>query len=122
VRYLKTLLITLVILFVPVVAFAAPASDIGTAVCKANPGAAGCGTMPLIGGPNSVFGKVIGVVIFVVGAVSVLMIVIGGLRYTLSGGDAAGIRSAKDTILYALVGLVVSALAYAVVAFVIKAI
>jgi hypothetical protein len=59
------------------------------------------------------------ILIFAVGAVAVLMVIIGGLRYALSGGDASGIKSAKDTILYAIVGVVVAALSYAVVNFVI---
>jgi hypothetical protein len=46
------------------------------------------------------------------------MIVIGGIRYTTSNGDSAGITSAKNTILYAVVGLIVALLAYAIVNFV----
>jgi glucose uptake protein GlcU len=56
----------------------------------------------------------------VVGVISVIMIIIGGIRYTLSGGDENGVKSAKDTILYAVIGLVVSLLAYAIVNFVIN--
>lgn len=65
------------------------------------------------------FATVANTLIFIVGAVSVLMVIIGGLRYVLSNGDSAGLKSAKDTILYALVGVVVSLLAYALVSFVI---
>lgn len=57
--------------------------------------------------------------IFVIGAIAVLMVIIGGLRYVLSNGDSAGLKSAKDTILYSLIGVVVSLLAYALVSFVI---
>ncbi|HWZ65686.1 MAG TPA: hypothetical protein VNX65_02720 [Patescibacteria group bacterium] len=57
--------------------------------------------------------------IFLVGAISVIMVIIGGLRYTLSGGDQAGINSAKNTIIYSLVGVVVSFVSYAIVNFVI---
>lgn len=55
------------------------------------------------------------IIIFITGAVAVLMIIIGGLRYTLSGGDQGTISSAKNTIMYAVVGLVVSIAAYAIV-------
>lgn len=55
------------------------------------------------------------ILIFITGSISVLMIIIGGLRYTLSGGDQGTINSAKNTILYAVVGLVVSIAAYAIV-------
>jgi hypothetical protein len=55
---------------------------------------------------------------FVVGVAAVFMIIFGGLRYITSGGDSAKISSAKDTILYAIVGLVVVAFAQIVVRFV----
>lgn len=58
--------------------------------------------------------------IFVIGAIAVIMVIIGGLRYVLSNGDSAGIKSAKDTIMYALIGVVVSLLAYALVSYVIS--
>jgi Type IV secretion system pilin len=60
------------------------------------------------------------ILIFLVGAIAVLMIIIGGLRYVLSGGDNAGITSAKNTILYAVIGLVVAVAAYAIVNFVLR--
>jgi cytochrome bd-type quinol oxidase subunit 2 len=57
--------------------------------------------------------------LLVVGVVAVIMLIIGGLRYILSGGDEAGTRSAKDTILYSVIGIIVALLAYAIVNFVI---
>lgn len=63
---------------------------------------------------------VINVILFFLGAAAVIMIVIGGIRYVLSGGDSGSVKSAKDTILYAVIGLVVAILAYAIVNFVIK--
>lgn len=53
-----------------------------------------------------------------IGVISVIMIVIGGIRYTVSGGDEKGTKGAKDTILYSIVGLVVALLAFAIVNFV----
>ena len=47
------------------------------------------------------------------------MLIIGGVRYTVSQGDSAAVTSAKNTILYAIIGLIVAILAYAVVNFVI---
>ena len=64
---------------------------------------------------------VVNVLLFVLGAIAVIMIIIGGVRYTTSGGDAGSIKSAKDTILYSVVGLVVAILAYAIVNFVLDA-
>ncbi len=65
------------------------------------------------------FKTIVNVILFVLGAISVIMIVIGGVRYTVSGGDSGSTKGAKDTILYAVVGLVVAMLAYAIVNFVI---
>jgi hypothetical protein len=59
------------------------------------------------------------VLVFLVGAVSVLMIIIGGVRYVTSNGEQAGTKSAKDTILYAIIGLVVAFMAYAIVHFIV---
>ncbi len=63
--------------------------------------------------------SIINMMLFVLGSVSVIMIVIGGIRYTTSNGDSNGIQGAKNTILYAIVGLVVAILAYAMVNFVV---
>lgn len=56
--------------------------------------------------------------LFVVGAASVIMIIYGGFKYVTSGGDSSGVTSAKNTILYAVIGLVVAALAFVIVDFV----
>ena len=65
--------------------------------------------------------KVINALLFLLGAIAVIMIVIGGFRYVLSGGDSSSTKAAKDTILYAVIGLVVAIMAYAIVNFVIGA-
>lgn len=62
---------------------------------------------------------VINILLFIIGVVSVIMIIIGGIRYTISNGDSSQITSAKNTILYAVIGLVVALLAYAIVNFVV---
>lgn len=63
--------------------------------------------------------NVINALLFILGAIAVIMIVIGGIKYTISNGDASSIKSAKDTILYSVIGLVVALLAYAIVNFVV---
>lgn len=68
---------------------------------------------------NGVFTTIANVALFLIGAISVLMLIYGGIRYTISGGDAKNVTAAKDTILYAIVGLVVAIMAYAIVNFVI---
>jgi len=51
----------------------------------------------------------------VIGSLSVLFIIIGGMRYILSAGDMNQVKAAKDTILYAVIGLVVTTLAFLIV-------
>ena len=63
--------------------------------------------------------SIVRLLIYAVGIVSVIMIIVGGLKYTTSNGDAARIKSAKETILYAVIGLVVAMLSFTIVAFVI---
>lgn len=68
---------------------------------------------------QSIVTTVINVFSWVVGVVSVIAIILGGFKYITSGGDANGVSSAKNTILYAIVGLVIVALAQVIVRFVI---
>ncbi|MDB5177185.1 MAG: rane protein of unknown function [Candidatus Saccharibacteria bacterium] len=63
---------------------------------------------------------IVNVLLFILGAVAVIMIIFGGIKYTTSNGDSSQITSAKNTILYAVVGLVVAILAYAIVNFVVS--
>lgn len=69
-------------------------------------------------GTGGIFTQVINFLLFFVGVVSVIMIIYGGIQYTTSAGDSGKVTSAKNTILYAIVGLIVSILAYAIVNFV----
>lgn len=61
---------------------------------------------------------VINIISLIVGVIAVIMIIIGGLKYITSAGDSGNVTSAKNTILYALVGLVIVALAQIIVRFV----
>lgn len=83
--------------------------------------AKGIGVATDLFGYNGIFATVSNTLLFVIGALSVLMIVIGGLRYVISGGNSNAVTSAKNTILYAIVGLVIAFLAYAVINFVLNA-
>jgi cytochrome bd-type quinol oxidase subunit 2 len=56
----------------------------------------------------------------VVGVVAVIMIIVGGFRYITSGGDSGQIGTAKNTIIYAIIGLVIVALAQFIVQFVLN--
>ena len=59
-------------------------------------------------------------VVAVLGLVCVVVIIIGGVNYMTSSGDAGKVKKAKDTILYGLIGLTVCVLAFAIVNFVLK--
>ena len=73
-------------------------------------------------GDNGVFGRITNVILLIVGIVSVVMLIYGGLRYILSGGDSKKVTDAKNTILYAIIGLIISLLAYAIVNFVLTSV
>ncbi len=66
---------------------------------------------------GTILGNITSALIFIVGAISVIMVVVGGLRYVLSSGDPKAAEGAKNTILYAIVGVAVAMLAYAIVTF-----
>lgn len=63
--------------------------------------------------------NVINLMLYLAGAIAVIMIVVGGIRYVTSDGDPGRTSKAKDTVMYALVGLVVASMAYALVNFII---
>lgn len=67
---------------------------------------------------SSIIETVINIFSLIVGVISVIMIIIGGLKYITSGGDSGNLTGAKNTILYAIIGLVIVALAQFVVRFV----
>jgi hypothetical protein len=70
-------------------------------------------------GSSGIFSTITNTLLFILGAISVIMIIIGGLRYVISGGDSSAVSAAKNTILYAIVGVIVAILAYAIINFVI---
>lgn len=65
-------------------------------------------------GTNSIW-KLVQFALGVLGGISVIMIIIGGIKFATSAGDASGVSSAKNTILYAVVGLVVALMASGIV-------
>jgi hypothetical protein len=68
---------------------------------------------------SEIFTTIVNVLLFVIGAISVIMLIIGGIRYTISAGDSGAVTAAKNTILYAIIGLIVAFLAFAIVNFVV---
>ncbi len=63
---------------------------------------------------------IINIALGVIGFIAVVMIIIGGIQYTTSAGDASKVTKAKDTIMYGIIGLVIALLAYAIVNFVLS--
>lgn len=74
---------------------------------------------PSLGG---FFHAIANALIFVVGGASVIMVIIGGLKYVVSMGHPKRVENAKNTILYAIIGLVVALCSYAIVNFVIASV
>lgn len=83
-----------------------------------NQAKAACGSACGNGDITVTFQGAANALVFLVGSVSVIMIIIGGLRYVISNGDQKAIESAKNTILYATIGIVVAIASYAIVNFV----
>lgn len=66
---------------------------------------------------NDLIRSVINLLSVIVGVIAVIMIIVGGLRYITSGGNDTSVTSAKNTILYAIIGLIIVALAQVLVRF-----
>lgn len=69
---------------------------------------------------NKMLSLIFNVVFGIIGVVAVAFIILGGVNYTISQGDAAKVQKAKSTILYGVIGLVVVLLAFAIVNFVLS--
>lgn len=67
---------------------------------------------------STIVKRIINVAMAVLGVVCVVMLIVGGYNYTMSAGDASKVTKAKNTILYAVIGLVIALLALAIVNFV----
>lgn len=77
--------------------------------------ARGDGQPSVLFGDGGVITTITNTLLFIVGALSVIMIIFGGLRYATSAGNASSVTAAKNTILYAVVGLIIAFLAFAAV-------
>jgi hypothetical protein len=61
---------------------------------------------------------IVNILFYIIGVLSVIVIIFGGIRYVTSTGDSSRVKAAKDTVTYAVIGLIVALLAYAIVNFV----
>ena len=78
------------------------------------------GVTPSMDTLSSKVATVINIISLVVAAIAVIMIMIGGFRYVTSGGKQESVAGAKNTIMYAIIGLVIVALAQVIVKFVLN--
>ena len=76
----------------------------------------------LTNGDTSLIRRIINILLYAVGVISVVMLILGGFRYVISGGQKEAVTAAKNTILYAIVGLLVAIFSYAIVRFVLGAV
>ncbi len=126
-RTIATTIALVAALVLPMFAFAGSANaevKPNDELCKGI-GLAGDGETDCLGSDdgdevNSIITTIVNILSIVVGAVSVIMIIIGGLRYITSSGDSGHVQAAKNTILYAIVGLIIVIFAQVIVRFVIR--
>ncbi len=71
-------------------------------------------------GVNGILNKVANFLLIIVGVAGVFMIIIGGVQYTMSAGDAAKLTKAKDLIIYAFIGMVIAVTAKGIIVFLIN--
>ena len=120
----KILKIVLPILIVGVVAIVGVCGTLDASALTLEEGAraAKCDGCPEnLFGDTGVFKQVTNTILYIVGIVAVIMLIIGGIKYVISGGDSKKVTDAKNTVLYAIIGLVICFLAFAIVNFVISA-
>jgi hypothetical protein len=126
-RIISVALVTLATMVTPsmvlVPSVAAQADDAKKAVCEGVSITSGgsdntCADKPGASGVNGIIKLAINILSLIVGVVAVIMIVIGGLKYVTSQGEASNTAAAKNTILYAIIGLVIVSLAQFIVRFV----
>ena len=91
-----------------------------TAIICSGTGANGTG---IPGGNHDIgatVGKIMGGIFGLMGSIAVVVVIVGGLQYVLSAGDPKRTARAKETILYAVIGIVISLSAYAIVTYITK--
>ena len=101
----------------------APVSALGEGGAPAGINAARGDNTPsnLVNGDSSIVRRAINIMLFGVGVLSVVMLIFGGFRYVISGGKKESVTNAKNTILYAIIGLLIAVFAYAIINFILGA-
>lgn len=107
--------------FVLVPATTAGALDPLAGACADNPDSAVCKDGSRSSdSANKLIGTIVNTLLFLVGTLSVIMIIVAGIWYVTSSGDTTKVTRAKNTLTYAIVGLLVALLAFAIVNWVLK--
>lgn len=120
-QIIKTLLLSSIFVLGVAVLFAAPEVSAQNALqdaCAADPGTSICKDGET-GDIKNIISTIVKTLMFIVGVLAVIMIIVGGIRYTVSGGDSGAVNGAKNTIFYAVIGLIVAIAAFAIVDWVI---
>ena len=125
---LATLLLTAVPMLVPVAVSASIAEEVCKGTNIASTGSDGTGSecteaggsTASAGGLFALASNVVNIFSIIVGIIAVLMIIFGGFKYITSGGDSGNVSGAKNTLIYAIVGLIIVALAQFIVQFVLN--
>ena len=112
----------LVPMIVPATSLAATCSNLQKGVnsgidsATGNNGNIGCGTTQTISsGIGPIASTVVNILSIIVGALAVIMIIYAAVRYVASGGESGSVSSAKNSLIYAIVGLILVALAQVIV-------
>ena len=117
-RYRKTLVAAVLSLAVAVAAVVMPIA-LPSASAQFKSGLDAARTQEMSTKPiGTTIGEVVNIFLYFVGAVAVIVVIWGGILYTTSSGDSSKVTTAKNTIMYAVIGLVVAIFAYAIVNFV----
>ncbi len=83
--------------------------------CTVSPNSSVCNYQNTRGDSGQIIKNIVNLLLYIVGASAVIVIIISGIKYTTSAGDAGQVAGAKRTLLYAVVGLAVAMLAYVIV-------
>lgn len=130
---IKVLIVGMAAVFVPLLAVATPvtAVDIGQSVCNDDvqfkPEI--CGDIegsnqddavnPLYG-PSGIITRIASALSLIIGVIAILIIIIAGIKMTISSGDSGKVKASRDQIIYASVGLIIAVLAQGIVQFVLN--
>lgn len=127
-RWLAAVSFAILILVLPSMLVSAQTADIQGGLCTGanlqfteNPSGADCSSSgDATAKINELIRQIVNILSVIVGLAAVIMIIVGGFRYITSGGNDASVTSAKNTILYAIIGLIVVALSQLIVRFVLN--